>query len=142
MQTTIFTLTSARSGTLHLRHLFQNNLKDCASRHEPFFDWGNPTLFGPAIYDAHAGRWDRIRERLAAKRAYIGRLRGKVYLESSHAFLKSAYVAALEFFPEMRLIHLIRDPLKVAKSEAYRENWRRRVHAPFHFYTGDDHQRH
>ena len=142
MQTTIFTLTSARSGTLHLRHLFQNNLNDCACRHEPFFDWGNPTLFGPAIYDAFAGRWDRLRTRLAKKRDYIQRLKGGVYLESSHAFLKSAYVVAMEFFPEMRLIHLIRDPLKVAKSEAWRERWRRRVHAPFHFYTGDDNRRH
>src|SRR5581483_9177855 len=71
MELVIFTLASARSGTLYLRNLFQNNLKDCVCRHEPFFDWGNPTLFGPAIYDAYAGRWDRIRERLANKRAYI-----------------------------------------------------------------------
>ena len=118
---TIFTLTSARSGTLYLRSLFQNNVLDCVCRHEPFFDWGNPTLFGPAIYDAHAGRLDRIRARLARKRDYISRLRTGVYLESSHAFLKSAYVAAMEFFPDMRLIHLIRDPLMVAKSEAVRE---------------------
>ncbi|MDB6068198.1 MAG: hypothetical protein JWR26_4406 [Pedosphaera sp.] len=142
MKLTIFTLSSARSGTLYLRNLFKNNIKDCTCRHEPFFDWGNPTLFGRAIYDAYAGRLDRIREKLARKRDYINRLEGSVYLESSHAFLKSAYVAALESFPEMRLIHLIRDPLKVAKSEAYREEWRRRVHAPFHFYTGDDGRRH
>jgi hypothetical protein len=142
MELAIFTLASARSGTLYLKHLFQNNVKDCVCRHEPFFDWGNPALFGPAIYDAHAGRWDRIRALLARKRAYIERLRGRLYLESSHAFLKSAYVAALEVFPKMRLVHLIRDPLKVAKSEAYREEWRRKLHAPFHFYTGDDQRRH
>jgi hypothetical protein len=138
----IFTLANARSGTLYLQNLFRRNVKDCVSRHEPFFDWGNPTLFGPAIYDAYAGRWESIRTRLARKRDYINRLRETVYLESSHAFLKSAYVAAMEFFPEMRLIHLIRDPLKVAKSESVREQWRRRVHAPFHFYMGDDHRRH
>ncbi len=117
-------------------------MRDCVCRHEPFFDWGNPTLFGPAIYDAYAGRLDRIRARLARKRDYIRRLRTKVYLESSHAFLKAAYVAALEFFPDMRLIHLIRDPLLVAKSEAVREDRRRRAHAPFHYYRGDDGQRH
>lgn len=142
MKTVIFTLTSARSGTLYLRSLFSNNVLDCVCRHEPFFDWGNPTLFGPAIYDAYAGRLDRIRALLAQKREYISRLRSSVYLESSHAFLKSAYVAAMEFFPEMRLIHLVRNPLKVAKSEAYRQIWRQRLHVPFHFYRGDDGRRH
>jgi hypothetical protein len=142
MKTTIFTLTSARSGTLYLRHLFQNNVPDCVCRHEPFFDWGNPTLFGRAIFDAYAGRLEPVRELLAKKKNYIERLPGSVYVESSHAFLKSGYVAALEFFPNLRLVHLIRDPLKVARSAAYREAWRRRVHAPFHFYKGDDGLRH
>lgn len=142
MKRVFFTLASARSGTLFLRDVFRTNVRDCASRHEPFFDWGNPTLFGPAIYDAFAGRADRVRERLVRKRAYIERLRESVYLESSHAFLKSAYVAGLDVFPEMRLIHLVRDPLHVAHSETYRETWRRRVHAPFHFYVGDDRRRH
>lgn len=142
MKRTFFTLTSARSGTLCLRDLFRNNVPDCACRHEPFYDWGNPTLFGPAIYDAYAGRLDRVRARLAKKRGYVERLRQSVYLESSHAFLKSLYVAALEFFPDLRLIHLVRDPLYVAKSEAWREEWRERIHAPFHFYVGDDHRLH
>ena len=142
MKTVIFTLTSARSGTLYLRSLFARNVPGCVCRHEPFFDWGNPTLFGRAIYDAYAGRHDRIRALLVKKRDYIDRLPGTAYLESSHAFLKSAYVAALEIFPDLRLIHLIRDPLKVAKSEAYRQRWRERLHAPFHFYRGDDGRRH
>jgi hypothetical protein len=138
----LFTLTSARSGTLYLRDLFRSNVRDCACRHEPFFDWGNPTLFGPAIYDAFAGRLDRIRARLARKREYIQQLGKGAYLESSHAFLKSAYVAALEFFPNMGLIHLIRDPWLVAKSEAVREERRRKARAPFHYYKGDDGRRH
>ncbi|HSU57121.1 MAG TPA: hypothetical protein VLT36_23975, partial [Candidatus Dormibacteraeota bacterium] len=142
MKQVIFTLCSARSGTLFLRDLFRKNIPDCDSRHETFFDRGNPTMLGPAIYDACAGRVDNIRALLEKKRDYIEKLPGRVYLESSHAFLKSAYLAALEFFPEMRLIHLIRDPLKVSKSEAYREEWRRRVHAPFHYYRGDDGRRH
>jgi len=142
LTTTIFTLSSARSGTLYLRHLFQNNVRDCVCRHEPFFDWGNPTLFGRAIYDAYAGRIERVGALLARKRRYIERLPGEAYLESSHAFLKSAYVVALDSFPNLRLVHLIRDPLKVARSAAYREAWRRRVHAPFHFYKGDDGKKH
>lgn len=142
MKRTFFTLTSARSGTLCLRDLFRKNIVGCACRHEPFFDWGNPTLFGPAIYDAYAGRLDRIRARLVKKRGYIERLHEPIYLESSHAFLKSTHAAALEFFPRLQLIHLIRDPLYVAKSEAWRQEWRRRIHAPFHFYRGDDNRRH
>jgi hypothetical protein len=141
MKRVIFALTSARSGTLFLRNLFRRNIKGCCTRHEPFFDWGNPTLLGPTIYDAYAGRLDKLRGLLAKKRDYINRLDGEVYLESNHAFLKSAYLVALEFFPEMGLIHLIRDPLRVAKSEAYREAWRRRVHAPLHYYRGDDGRR-
>ena len=142
MKRIFFTLASARSGTLFLRGIFQSNVRDCDCRHEPFFDWGNPTLFGPAIYDAHAGRHERIRERLLKKKRYIDRLAGNIYLESNHAFLKSMYVAAMDVFPQLELIHVVRDPLRVARSEAYREEWRRRVRAPFHFYKGDDGQRH
>jgi hypothetical protein len=139
---TIFTLGSARSGTRYLCDLFRHNILDCASRHEPFLDWGNPTMLGPAIYDAFAGRTDRIRERLRQKHGYVSRLPARTYLESNHAFLKSVYVAALEFFPDLRLVHLIRNPLLVSKSEALRETWVRRVHAPFHYYRGDDDRRH
>jgi hypothetical protein len=143
MKRTIFTLAEARSGTLYLRNLFRLNARDCACRHETFFDFGrNPTMFGPAIYDAYAGRIEKIRARLEKKKRYIEKLPGSIYFESSHSFLKSAWVAAPQFFPNLRLIHLVRNPLKVAASEAYREMWRRRVHAPFHFYKGEDGQRH
>ncbi len=142
MKQVIFTLTSARSGTVYLRGLFQRNIPGCDCRHEPFFDWGNPTMLGPAIYDAYAGRIEKLRARMARKLEYVNRLSGRAYLESSHAFLKSAYLVALEFFPDLELIHLIRDPLKVSKSEAYREAWRQRVRAPFHYYRGDDGRRH
>ncbi len=142
MKATIFALTNARSGTLYLRNLFRLNAVDCDCRHEVFFDWQNPTMFGRAIYDAYAGRFIRIRALLAKKRAYIERLPGSIYLESSHSFLKSVYVAAMEFFPNLKLVHLVRDPVKVAHSEAWRETQRRRFHAPFHFYRGDDGRRH
>jgi hypothetical protein len=142
MKKVIFTLAEARSGTLYLRNLFRLNADNCDCRHETFFDFGNPTMFGPAIYDAHAGRFGKIRDRLEKKREYIQKLPGAVYFESSHAFLKSAYVSALDVFPDLQLIHLVRDPLKVAASEAYRESWRRRFRVPFHFYKGDDGKRH
>jgi hypothetical protein len=142
MKKVIFTLAEARSGTLYLRNLFRLNARDCACRHETFFDFGNPTMFGPAIYDAYAGHFGKIRMRLERKRNYIHKLPGEIYFESSHAFLKSAWVAALDYFPDLRFIHVVRDPIKVAASEAYREGWRRRLHAPFHFYKGADGKRH
>lgn len=142
MKKVIFTLAEARSGTLYLRNLFRLNARDCACRHETFFDFGNPTMFGPAIYDAYAGRIEKIRARLQKKYRYIEKLAGSFYFESSHAFLKSAWVAALEVFPEVQFIHLVRNPLKVAASEAWREMWRRRFHAPFHFYRGEDGKSH
>ncbi len=142
MKKVIFTLTEARTGTLYLRNLFHLNARDCVSRHETFFDFGNPTMFGRAIYDAYAGRVEKVRARLERKRDWIEKRPGSIYLESSHAFLKSAYVAALEVFPHLELVHLVRDPIRVAASEAYREMWRRRVRVPFHFYRGDDLKRH
>ena len=142
MKKIIFTLAEARSGTLYLRNLFHLNARDCDCRHETFFDFGNPTMFGPAIYDANAGRVQKIHARLEKKHKYIRKLRSAAYFESSHSFLKSTFVAALDFFPDLQLIHLVRDPVKVAASEAYREGWRRRLRAPFHFYKGDDGKRH
>jgi hypothetical protein len=142
MKKIIFTLAEARTGTLYLRNLFRLNASNCDCRHETFFDFGNPTMFGPAIYDAYAGRTEKVRARLEKKRRYIEKLPGAAYVESSHAFLKSAWVAALDVFPDLQLVHLVRNPLKVAASEAYREEWRRRVRAPFHFYKGGDGKRH
>jgi hypothetical protein len=141
-KTIIFALANARTGTLFLHQLFRANVIGCDSRHEPYTDWGNPTLFGRAIDDASAGRLDRIRLLLAKKRSHIEGLPGSVYVETSHAFLKSSYVAALEFFPGMRLIHPVRDPFKCIKSDAYREQWMARLHLPFYFYKGSDGARH
>jgi hypothetical protein len=142
MKKIIFTLAEARSGTLYLRNLFRLNARNCAYRHETFFDFGNPTMFGPAIYDAYERHFGKIRMRLERKRNYIQKLPGEIYFESSHAFLKSTWVAALDYFPDLQLIHLVRNPIKVAASEAYREGWRRRLPVPFHFYKGTDGKRH
>ncbi|BBL70264.1 sulfotransferase [Methylogaea oryzae] len=136
----IFALASGRSGTLHLARLMALNTVDCACRHEPYFDRGNPTLFGPPIDWAAAGDVARIRALLTDKRAAIARYGTGHYLETSHAFLKSAYTAAAEVFPNLRLIHLIRDPLKVAQSEANREALVRRLRLPGRHYRGGDGQ--
>ena len=61
-----------------------------------------------------------------------------VYVETSHAFLKSWSDLAAEMFPQLKLVHLVRDPLKVAKSEANRHAWLDWFHFPLRNYRGGD----
>lgn len=124
----VFALSSGRSGTRFLAHLFRNNLREGVSRHEPYFDKGNPPLFGRSIHDHAIGRKDRVRRLLENKRDWVGRNSKSIYIETSHALLKSYYDLVLEYFPEARFVHLVRDPLKTARSEANRhllfDRWR------------------
>jgi len=133
---TVFTLASGRSGTHFLYELVRRNARDCAARHEPY-GW-NPSMFGRPIYDRAIGERDYTRKLLARKRRIIERCGRAAYVETSHAFLKSWSALAAEFFPNLRVVHLVRDPLKVAKSEAYRELWLHRLRLPLRNYRGGD----
>jgi len=137
--TTIFTLASGRSGTHFLYQLIRRNAKNCTARHETY--GLNPSMFGRPIYDHATGNSERIRKLLARKRRIVERCRTEFYAETSHAFLKSWFHLATGFFPGLKLIHLIRDPLKVAKSEADREQLIKRLRVPFCHYRGGDGQR-
>lgn len=137
---TIFTLTSGRSGTRFLSELLRANLPDCKVEHEPYLQPGNPTMFGLPIYDHWAGNLEAVRQRVAQKRAAIERYRARCYIETSHAFLKSWWDVAPEFFPRMKVLHLIRHPLEVARSEANREAFIHRWHLPGRHYRGRDGQ--
>lgn len=133
---TIFTLASGRSGTHFLYELFRRNAADCHARHEPY-GW-NPSMFGRPIYDLAVGDIAAIR-RLAERKARIIRGCGKpAYVETSHAFLKSWSDVAAELFPDLKLVHLVRDPLKVAKSEANRHAWLDWFRFPLRNYRGGD----
>jgi len=101
----------------------------------------NPSMFGEPIYHLHCGNRGEIRKLLQLKQAGISRYYPRVYVETSHAFLKSFYDVAVEFFPEMKLVHLIRHPFETAISEANRETAAHRIHFPFRFYWGDDGRR-
>jgi hypothetical protein len=133
---TIFTLASGRSGTHFLYQLFRRNAADCCCRHEPY--GFNPSMFGRPIYDLAVGDMAAIR-RLAERKALIISRCGKpVYVETSHAFLKSWSDLAAELFPDLKLVHLVRDPLKVAKSESNRHEWLDWFHFPLRNYRGGD----
>ncbi|MCZ6571867.1 MAG: hypothetical protein ACE10D_13505 [Planctomycetota bacterium] len=139
---TVFALASGRSGTRFLAGLFRRNVsRDCLVRHEPYLDPGNPTLFGRPIEDHVRGDHEAIRRLLRKKKRAIQRHAPRTYVETSHAFLKSWYDLAPEFFPDLKLVHLIRDPLRTAASEAQRERLIHRVLLPLRNYRGSDGRR-
>lgn len=135
---TVFALATGRSGTRFLCHLLRNNVTDAVCRHEPYFDWGNPSMFGRPIYHHTHGNLAPIRNLLARKKRAIERHRTETYVETSHAFLKSYYDLAAEYFTDSRFVHLIRNPLKTARSEANRELWVESVHFPWRNYRVAD----
>jgi hypothetical protein len=134
----VFTLTSGRSGTLFLSTLLRRNARGCAVMHEPYLRPGNPNMFGQPIYDHFAGNRDAIRILVRQKRDTIEKYSSVQYIETSHAFLKSYWDIAPEFFPEMKIIHLIRHPLQVARSEANRETLINRWRLPLRYYRAGD----
>ncbi len=138
---TVFTLTSGRSGTRFLCDLLRRNARDCFVVHEPYLDRGNPTMFGLPIYDRQVGHIDAVRRLVRRKRERVERLRVGTYIETSHAFLKSYWDIAPSIFPDMRVLHLIRHPLHVARSEANRERLLQRLRLPFRRYRGRDGRR-
>jgi hypothetical protein len=133
---TIFTLTSGRSGTLSLCELLKRNAPQCKIKHEPYTNPWNPTMFGRAIYHHSTGHLDPVRALLRRKRRAIDWYRTPIYIETSHAFLKSYWDLAPEFFPQTKVFHLIRHPLEVARSEANREQFLDQIHWPLRHYGG------
>src|SRR4051812_16440310 len=133
---TVFTLSSGRSGTHFLYQLIRRNARDCVARHETY--GFNPSMFGRPIYDYATGERERTRKLLQRKRRIIERCGAATHVETSHALLKSWPDLASEYFPRSKFIHLIRDPLKVAKSEADREELIKRLHFPLCHYRGSD----
>jgi len=96
-------------------------------------------MFGRPIYDYAVGDAAALRRVAERKRRVIANSsRATAYIETSHAFLKSWSDLAIEFFPGMKLVHLVRNPLSVAKSEAIREELIQRWRFPFRNYHGGD----
>ena len=134
---TIFCLASGRSGTHFLFEILRRNTRGVVCRHEPYV-W-NPSMFGRPIYDHAVGDDGAVRRVAERKRRVIERYsRTAGYAETSHAFLKSWADIAAQFFPQMKLVHLVRNPLSVAKSEAIREDLIHRWRMPLRNYWGRD----
>jgi hypothetical protein len=134
---TTFCLASGRSGTHFLYEILRHNTLATVCRHEPYV-W-NPSMFGRSIYDRAVGDVEALRRVALTKRRVIDRYTQTLaYAETSHAFLKSWSEQAIEFWPRMKLVHLIRNPLAVAKSEAVREQLMQRWRVPLCNYRGGD----
>lgn len=123
----IFCLTSGRTGTKYLSYLFKNNIKNCVSVHHH----SSPDMFGEPIYWHQTGDIHKVQELFNKKREKIKKYNSDAYAEINHAFLKSFYDVAIEAFPDMKLIHLIRNPLKVARSNLNRYKMIKKIHAPY-----------
>lgn len=96
-------------------------------------------MFGRPIYDFAMGDEASLRTVALRKRRVIEGYSGATaYVETSHAFLKSWANLAVEFFPRMKLVQLVRNPLAVAKSEAVREALVHRWRLPLRNYRGPD----
>lgn len=135
---TIFTLATGRSGTRFLSGILKRNIRGVVVRHEPYFDRWNPNLFGRPIHDNLVGDLESVRAEVRKKHEWVSSTDAEVYAETSHAFLKSWADVGMEFFPDMKLVHLVRDALKTARSEANREIQLRKFQIPFRRYRASD----
>ena len=95
-------------------------------------------MFGRPIYNHTHGNLKPIRQLLEQKRRFVERRSADAYVETSHAFLKSYYTVALDYFPNSKFVHLVRHPLKTARSEANRERWVDSIHFPWRRYRAAD----
>ena len=129
----IFCLTSGRTGTKYLSYIFKHNVENCISVHHH----SSPNMFGDPIYWHQKGDIEKLKNLFNKKQKKIENCNADAYAEINHAFLKSFYDVAIEAFPDMKLIHLIRNPLKVARSNLNRYKTIKKAHAPY-TYKGDD----
>jgi len=108
---TIFYLGNIRSGSTFLTGLIQKNGINVCCKHEPY-----PDMFGLPIYWKAIGEKNLIKQQFLKKKSKIESIKKDKYIECNHAFIKSFSDVAMEFFPDMKLIRTIRNPLQVAKS--------------------------
>lgn len=138
---TLFTLSSGRSGTSYLADFFTKNVLQCYSTHEPYLTYGNPTLFGkPVDWNTHQNE-SALLPVLERKCRFIVSRKAPVYFESSHAFLKTFNRHAGALLNNAGLIHLVRPPALVAKSELLREQFMRSLRLPYVDYISDSGKR-
>jgi hypothetical protein len=110
----IFTATTGRSGTMSLARIF-SAVDSCASYHEPWPDMHGEELVNLDVDNNPYARFLYKTVKSVNIRRYARGMR--YYFEANHMFIKSFYPYVLEDFPgKIKVIHLFRDPVKVANS--------------------------
>ena len=109
----IFVSTTGRSGSESLSRIF-NVCSDTCACHEP-----RPVMHGEAMNLKNRGLPFRMQKKYPSKLASI-RLRARghqFYVETNHMFIKSFVDPVVQAFRDrVTIIHLVRDPVDVAKS--------------------------
>ncbi len=108
----VFVATTGRSGSQSLSKIFQA-ADDAVCFHEPYpimaSDYPNRDT-----KDAYFRHLFHTRKRINIKRSAAGH---RYYVETNHQFIKNfAELAVEEFGEKLRVLHIARDPLKVAAS--------------------------
>ncbi len=114
LKSIIFVATTGRSGTMTFVDIF-NHIPDCKAEHEPY-----PGMFDEILSAKSSGNEYVVKnaywliKSINLWRAAVG---FKHYLESNHMFIKTYIEYAIEDFSDkVVIVHLIRDPVKVANS--------------------------
>ena len=108
----IFVACTGRSGSLSMTEIFKA-VEGCASHHEP-----SPKMLSKSELTNNKKEFYH-RKFHKLKKVYIKRAASgyKYYFESNHLFIKNFIEPAIEYFGDkIKIIHLVRDPLSVAKS--------------------------
>lgn len=110
----IFVATTGRSGSGSLASVFRA-VTGMAAFHEP-----EPVMNGKPMIERNFGRNARAKEVYDHAKAVSIRLRAlghRYYAETNHIFIKGFYDYVIADFPgKVKIVHLYRDPVKVASS--------------------------
>ena len=110
----IFIATTGRSGTLTLVDIF-NQLDECIALHEPYPAMHDNILNAAANGDHQLVKnFYNIRKSVNIRRNAVG---SEHYMEANHLVIKTfVQYAAEDFDSRLKIIHLVRNPKKVANS--------------------------
>ena len=110
----VFVATTGRSGTMSLVDIF-NHIPHCKAEHEPY-----PAMFDEVLKAKCAGNEDFVSNmywRIKSVNLWRSATGYTHYFESNHMFIKTYIEYAVEDFGDkVTVIHLVRDPVKVANS--------------------------
>lgn len=146
----IFTAGTGRAGTTTIVDFFRENIRDCVALHEPpvrpqtrlaklrqFLAKGyiltlEDKGFGKALL------WNDFDDRRLLKIVdrNLKRIQSEectIYFEANHAFIKTFCDHYIRFIPEMKVIHLYRDPFEVAKSLTNRVTYMKKNFVAYNF---------